>query len=102
MRKAKPLYLGGMVLFLFAASPVFGQVTMLNGDDAPNPPPAAAPPRPGVESPNAAPSNGYTGNSLVVTGPVNKGETAPNINLDKLLSEQSGAPTVGDTVAEKH
>jgi hypothetical protein len=48
------------------------------------------------------PSTETAPNSLIVTGQGNKGEAVPSINLDKLLSEQSGAPTVGDSVAEKH
>ena len=81
MQNATRLCVGGMLLLFGAASPVFAQVTILNGDDAPNPP------NPPV---NSAP------NSLIVGGPVNKGETVPNINLDKLLSEQPGAPTTNN------
>jgi hypothetical protein len=77
-------------------------VTMLNGDDTLNPAPTATPISPGLGSPNVPPANDYTANSLIVTGPVNKSEAAPNINLDKLLSEQSGAPTVSDASGERH
>jgi hypothetical protein len=102
MPKAKLLCAGGTLLFLVAASPVFGQVTMLNGDDTLNPAPAATPISPGLGSPNVPPATDYIANSLIVTGPVNKNEAAPNINLDKLLSVQSGAPTVSDARGEKH
>jgi hypothetical protein len=82
MPKAKLLCTGGTLLFLAAASPAFAQVTILPGDDATNPPTRQRT-LPLLFQPN----------SLVVTGPVDKGETAPSINLDKLLSEQSGAQT---------
>ena len=94
MLKVKPLCVGGMLLLFGAASPALAQVTILNGDDATNPPnppvgatTAQSPNSPTVSSTDNAP------NSLIVTGPVDKGETAPSINLDKLLSEQSGAQT---------
>jgi hypothetical protein len=38
MRNATRLRVGGMLLFLGAASPAFTQVTMLNGDGSLNPP----------------------------------------------------------------
>jgi hypothetical protein len=98
MQKATLLIVGGTLLFL-AAAPASAQVTTLNADDALNAPPstttAQGPDGPNVPPPNAA-------NSLIVTGPVDKPETAPTIDLDKVLSEVSGAPTVKDTVAEKH
>jgi hypothetical protein len=91
MQNATRLCVGGMLLFLGAAPPAFAQVTMLNGDDSLNPP---NPPVDVTTSvPIVSPSTNGAPNSLVVTGPVDKGETAPSVNLDKLLSEQSGAPT---------
>jgi hypothetical protein len=91
MQKARRLLAGGMLLLVSAASPAFAQVTMLNGDEALNPP---NPPVDVTTSvPTVSPSTKSAPNSLVVTGPVDKGETAPSINLDKLLSEQSGAQT---------
>jgi hypothetical protein len=91
MQKAILLCVGGMLLLFGAASPAFAQVTILNGDDALNPP---NPPVDVTTSvPTVSPSTNGAPNLLVVTGPVDKGETAPSINLDKLLSEQSGAPT---------
>jgi hypothetical protein len=81
-----------MLLFFSAASPAFAQVTILNGDDAfdpPNPPVDVAT----VPIPTVSPSTNNAPNSLIVSGPVNKGETVPIINLDKLLSEQSGTAT---------
>jgi hypothetical protein len=90
MQKAMLLCVG-MLLIFGAASPAFAQVTILNGEDALNPP---NPPVDVTTSvPTVSPSTNGAPNSLVVTGPVDKGETAPSINLDKLLSEQSGAPT---------
>jgi hypothetical protein len=86
MPKAKLLCTGGTLLFLAAASPAFAQVTILN---PPEPPVDVTTSVPAV-SPNNAP------NSLVVSGPVNKGETVPGINLDMSLSEQSGAPTTNN------
>ena len=91
MPKAKLLCTGGTLLFLAAASPAFAQVTILNGDDATNPPNPPADVTTSV--PTVSPPTNGAPNSLVVTGPVDKGETAPSINLDKLLSEQSGAQT---------
>jgi hypothetical protein len=85
MQKVRVLCVGGMLLFLGAASPALAQVTMLNTDNPANSPAGAAAVQ-GADGPTAP-------NSLVVTGPVNKSEAVPNINLDKLLSEQSGAPT---------
>jgi hypothetical protein len=91
MQKARCLLASGMLPLFGAASPAFAQVTMLNGDDALNPP---NPPVDVTNSvPTVSPSTNGAPNSLIVTGPVDKGETAPSINLDKLLSEQSGAPT---------
>jgi hypothetical protein len=91
MQKAMLLCVGGMLLLFGAASPAFAQVTILNGEDALNPP---NPPVDVTTSvPTVSPSTNGAPNSLVVTGPVNKSETVPSINLDKLLSEQSGAPT---------
>jgi hypothetical protein len=89
MQKATRFGVGGMLLLVGAVSPAFAQVTMLNGDDALNPPnpPADVTTSVPTVSPNNAP------NSLIVSGPVNKDETVPSINLDKLLNEQSGAPT---------
>jgi hypothetical protein len=91
MQKVKLLCASGMLL-LGAASPAFAQVTILNGDDATNPP---NPPVGGTaaQSPNGLTATEAAPNSLIVTGPVNKGEAVPSINLDRLLSEQSGAPT---------
>jgi hypothetical protein len=105
MQKAKLSCVGGTLLFFATAAPVSAQVTTLNGDDAPNPPnaPAATTTVQGLEGSNPRPLTDYsTGNSLIVTGPANKEETVPSINLDKLLSGQSGTPAVNDTVAEKH
>ena len=82
MQKAMLLCVGGRALLFGAASPAFAQVTILNGDDAPNPPVDAT-----TSVPAVSPS------TLVATGPVDKGGTVPSINLDKLLSEQSGAKT---------
>ena len=79
MQNATSLYVGGMLLLFCAASPALAQVTMLNVDGAA----VQGAARPSESAPN----------SLIFTGPVNKGEAVPNINLDKLLSEQSGAPT---------
>ena len=90
MQKAMLLCVG-MLLIFGAASPAFAQVTILNGEDALNPPNPPADVTTSV--PTVSPSTNGAPNSLVVTGPVDKGETAPSINLDKLLSEQSGAPT---------
>ena len=92
MQKATRLCVGGMLLLFGAASPAFAQVTLLNGDDALNPPNPPADITT-VPVPTVSPSTNNAPNSLVVTSPVDKGETAPSINLDKLLSEQSGAPT---------
>ena len=93
MQKATRLCVTGMVLFFGAAAPAFAQVTMLNGDDSLNPtnPPVGATTVPTPDGPTVSSSEGPK--SLIVTGPVDKGGTAPSINLDKLLSEQSGAPT---------
>jgi hypothetical protein len=105
MQKAKLSCVGGTLLFFAAAAPVSAQVTALDGDDAANSPnaPARTTTVHGLEGSNPRPSTDYfTGNSLIVTGPANKEETVPSINLDKLLSGQSGSPTVNDTVAEKH
>jgi hypothetical protein len=94
MQEATRLCVGGMLLLFGAASPAFAQVTMLNGDDVLNPP---NPPVDATTSvPNVSPPTNNAPNSVVVTGPVNKGETVPSINLDKLLSEQSGAPTTNN------
>ena len=92
MQKATRLCVGGMLLLFGAAAPAFAQVTQLNGDDALNPP---NPPAniTTVPVPTLSPSTNNAPNSLIVTGPVDKGGTAPSVNLDKLLSEQSGAPT---------
>ena len=91
MQEATRLCVGGMLLLFGAASPAFAQVTVLNGDDALNPP---NPPVDATTSvPTVSPPTNNAPNSFVVTGPVNKGETVPSINLDKLLSERSGAPT---------
>jgi hypothetical protein len=98
MQKVRFLCVGVMVLFFGAASPAFAQVTVLNGDDATDPP---NPPVRSTTDGTTVPSTEPAPNSLIVTGPVNKGEAVPSINLDKLLSEQSGAPTVGDSVAGK-
>jgi hypothetical protein len=93
MRNATRLRVGGMLLFLGAASPAFTQVTMLNGDGSLNPPnpPVGATTVPTPDGPTVSPSDST--NSLIVTGPVDKSGAVPSINLDKLLSEQSGAPT---------
>ena len=93
MRNATRLRVGGMLLFLGAASPAFTQVTMLNGDGSLNPPnpPVGATTVPTPDGPTVSPSDAT--NSLIVTGPVDKSGAVPSINLDKLLSEQSGAPT---------
>jgi hypothetical protein len=91
MQKAMLLCVRGMLLIFGAASPAFAQVTILNGEDALNPP---YPPVDVTTSvPTVSPSTNGAPNSLVVPGPVDKGETAPSINLDKFLSEQSGAQT---------
>ena len=82
MQNATRLCVGGMLLFLGAASPALAQVTMLYADEFANLPAGAA-----VHPPDSAPS------ALVVSGPVSNGATAPSINLDKLLGEQSSAPT---------
>jgi hypothetical protein len=91
MQNATRLCVGGILLFLGAASPAFTQVTILNSDDALNPP------NPPVDvttsGPTVSPSTNSAPNSLIVSGPVNKGETVPGINFDKLLGEQSNAPT---------
>ena len=91
MQKARHLLAGGMLLLVGAVSPALAQVTILNGDDATNPPNPPADVTTSV--PTVSPPTNGAPNSLVVTGPVDKGETAPSINLDKLLSEQSGAQT---------
>ena len=103
MQKAMLLCVGGMVLFFGAASPALAQVTMLNGDNTLNPPnpPVGASTAPSPNGPTASLRENAP-NSLIVTGPINNGETVPNINLDKSLSEQSGAPPVNDETAEKH
>ena len=105
MQKAKLSCVGGMLLFFAAAAPVSAQVTALDGDDAANPPnaPVGTTTVQGLEGSNPRPSTDYfMGNSLIITGPANKEETVPNINLDKLLSGQSGSPTMNDTATEKH
>ena len=83
MQNATRLCVGGMLLFLGAASPALAQVTMLNA--AADPPAEAA----GVQG-AVRPSDGAP-NSLVVIGPVSNGGTLPSIDLNKLLSQQSGA-----------
>jgi hypothetical protein len=76
MQKAKLLCVGGM-LFFVAVSPVSAQVTRLNGDDAPTGTVQ------GLDGAIPRPSTDYsTGNSLIVTGPVDKGGTVPDIDLD--------------------
>jgi hypothetical protein len=90
MQNATRLCVGGMLLFLGAASPALAQVTMLNADNPANSPAGAAAVQ-GADGPTSRPSESAP-KSLIVTGPVNTGEAVPNINLDKLLSEQSGAP----------
>jgi hypothetical protein len=95
MQKAMLLCVGGMLLIFGAASPAFAQVTILNGEDALNP---ANPPIDVTTSvPTGSPATNGAPNSEVVTGPVDKGETAPSINLDKLLSEKSGAQTTNNS-----
>jgi hypothetical protein len=90
MQKAMRLCVGGMLLLFCAASPAFAQVTILNSDDALNPP---NPPVDVTTSvPTVSPSTNSAPNSLIVTGPDDKGGTAPSINLNKLLSGQFGAP----------
>jgi hypothetical protein len=91
VQKATRLGVSGMLLLVGAVSPAFAQVTMLNGDDALNPPNPPADVTTSV--PTVSPPTNGAPNSLVVTGQVDKGETAPSINLDNLLSEQSGAQT---------
>jgi hypothetical protein len=93
MQNSTRLCVGGMLLFLGAAAPAFAQVTTLNGDDSLNPPnpPVGAPTVPTPDGPTVSPSDAP--NSLIVSGPVNKGETVPSINFDKLLGGQSSAPT---------
>jgi hypothetical protein len=103
MQKAKLLCAGGTLLFFAAAAPVSAQVTSLNSDDAANPPNAPVETATGqdLKGSNPRPSTDYsTGNSLIVTGPANKEETVPSINL----SEQSpwGLPPMNNTVTEKH
>jgi hypothetical protein len=88
MQNATRLCVGGMLLFLGAASPALAQVTMLNA--AADPPAEAA----GVQG-AVRPSDGAP-NSLVVIGPVSNGGTLPSIDLNKLLSQQSGAPTTNN------
>jgi len=95
MQKARCLLASGMLLLFGAASPAFAQVTMLNGDDALNPPNPPADVTTSV--PTVSPPTNGAPNSLVVTGQVDKGETAPSINLDKLLSEKSGAQTTNNS-----
>jgi hypothetical protein len=63
---------------------------MLNADNPANSPAGAAAVQ-GADGPTSRPSESAP-KSLIVTGPVNTGEAVPNINLDKLLSQQSGAP----------
>jgi hypothetical protein len=101
MQKATLLRAGGTLLFFVAASPASAQVTTLNADDALNAPPSTTTAQ-DPDGTNVRPPNDYAANSLIVTGPVDKPEAAPNIDLDKVLSEVSGAPTVKDTGAEKH
>jgi hypothetical protein len=93
MQNATRLCVGGTLLFLGAALPAFTQVTMLNGDGSLNPPnpPVGATAVPTPDGPTVSFSDAP--NSLIVSGPVNKGETVPGISFDKLLGEQSNAPT---------
>jgi hypothetical protein len=103
MQKAKLLCVGGM-LFFVAVSPVSAQVTTLNGDDAPNPPNASVGTGAvqGLDGAIPRPSTDYsTGNSLIVTGPVDKGGAVPDIDLDKFTREHS-APNANDNAAEKN
>ena len=87
MQKARCLLASGMLLLFGAASPAFAQVTMLNGDDALNPP---NPPVDVTNSvPTVSPSTNGAPNSLIVTGPVDKGETAPSIPIRRSTSGKS-------------
>ena len=83
MSKAKLLCAGGTLLFL-ASSPAFAQVTTLNGGDALNPTPAGISATQGPNEGTVYPSTNNVRNSLIVSGPVNKGEAVPRINLDSL------------------
>jgi hypothetical protein len=88
MQKAKLSCVGGTLLFFAAAAPVSAQVTTLNGDNALNAPnaPAGTTAVQGLEGSNPRPS---TSNSLIITGPVDKDETIPTINLEKSLSDRN-------------
>jgi hypothetical protein len=100
MQKATCLCVSGMLLFFGTASPTFAQVTTLNGDDARNSPNASVGNGTvqGLDGAILRPSTDYsTGNSLIVTGPVDEGGAVPDIDLDKFTREHAN-----DNAAEKN
>jgi hypothetical protein len=85
------LWAGVTLIFLGAIAPTYPQVTTLDSGDVTNLPHATAT-VPGKES--VAPD--YTSNSLIVTGPVNKLDAVPSVDLDKFSREYVLKPGTPD------